>query len=401
MGGPAHQVALLSGERFDPTRYETVLAHGRVPAHEGSLEPLIEREGVQSVRIDALGPALNPRADSLALAQLARLVHRFRPYIIHTHTAKAGFLGRLAGLLVRPRPLLVHTYHGHVLEGYFGRFRSGLYRRLERTLGARTDRLVAVSAATVDDLVRLGVGERHRFEVIPVGLDLDAVVAAATAANRQAVRRELEVGPDEVLFIFAGRLVPIKRVDVLLGAIAVARVRKPRVRLLVVGDGDQRPWLEQLSASLGLGDIVTFLGNRSDFPRLLAGADAAVLSSDNEGTPVSLIEAAAAELPAAATEVGGAAEVVRPDTGMLVPRGAAPALGARIAELAGDADLRRRLGARAREVALARFSIDRLIADVDDLYGRLLAARSRSRPDGDQLRSAGASDDSGAVPFER
>lgn len=376
MGGPAHQVALLSGARFHPQRYETLVAHGRVPADEGSLEPMIEREGVESVRIESLGPAINPVGDTAALAQLIGIVRRFRPHIVHTHTAKAGVLGRLAALLSRPRPLLVHTYHGHVLEGYFGSFRSGVYRRLERTLGSRTDQLVAVSAATIDDLVRLGVAARDRFEAIPVGLNLEAVAVAANDANRLAVRRELAVDPDQVLFVFAGRLVPIKRVDLLLHAIAAARAREPRVRLLVVGDGEQRPHLERLSATLGLGQAVTFLGYRADLPRLLAGADAAALSSDNEGTPVSLIEAAAAGLPAAATDVGGVREVVGPETGRLAARGAAGDLGEAIAELAADAELRHLLGARAREQALARYSITRLIADMDDLYGRLLAERA-------------------------
>src|SRR4029453_18517184 len=161
-------------------------------------------------------------------------------HVIHTHMAKAGFLARLAALTgLRSRPVIVHTYHGHVLEGYFGPLKSGLYRSLEALLGRRSDCLIGVSQATVDDLVRLGVAARDRFRVIPLGLDLEPFANSDRAAGR-ALRRSLGIGEEDVVLSFVGRVVPIKRLDVLLRALALAGDAAP-LRLLVVGDGEIRP----------------------------------------------------------------------------------------------------------------------------------------------------------------
>ena len=169
-----------------------------------------------------------------------------------------------------------------------------------------------MSSATVDDLVRLGVGDRTKFRVIPIGLDLDPF-AEASPADGQAFRDEVGVRAGELLLTFVGRLVPIKRVDVLLRAVSHARELGAPVRLAVVGDGALRPDLEALAAELGIADFVFFAGYRADMVPVAAAADIAVLSSDNEGTPVSLIEAAAAGKPAASTTVGGVPDVVLPD----------------------------------------------------------------------------------------
>jgi glycosyltransferase involved in cell wall biosynthesis len=296
------------------------------------------------------------------------VVRSFRPQIVHTHTAKAGALGRTAALSSgRPRPLIVHTYHGHVLEGYFGRAVTAGYRGVERGLARFSDRLVGVSQATVDDLVRLRVAPRERFEVIPLGLELD---------------RFLELGPapeasGDVVALYAGRLVPIKRVDLLLRALARARAAGAPLRLVVLGDGELRPALERLAAELGIAASVTFLGYRDDVVPHLAAADLAVLSSANEGTPVALIEAAAAGRPSVGTRVGGVADVVAEGTGRLVASGDEEALAHALTELAGDRELRLRLGAAARDHVRARYSSERLLADVDRLYRELLDARAK------------------------
>ncbi len=158
LGGPAQQAALLSGRRLDPSRYETLLVHGSLAAGEESMADLARREGARTEFVPSLGQSPRPDLDLTALARIVAIARRFRPHVVHTHTAKAGFLGRLAALTaLRPRPAIVHTYHGHVLEGYFGPAKSNLYRSLEALLGRRSDCLVGVSQATVDDLVRLGV----------------------------------------------------------------------------------------------------------------------------------------------------------------------------------------------------------------------------------------------------
>jgi glycosyltransferase involved in cell wall biosynthesis len=374
IGGPAHHVSLLTG-RLDRERFQSLLVYGALGAGEGSFEVLSQREGCKVKVIPGLQPDLRPDADVRALAGLVRVIRAFRPDIVHTHTAKAGFLGRLAAVLaLRPRPIIVHTYHGHVLEGYFGARRTALYRFLEQRLARVTDSLIGVSQATVDDLVRLGVAPRERFRVIPIGLDLARV---ETPDPQAVVRLRARVGAraGEILVVFVGRLVPIKRVDLVLRATATARRQGAPVRLVVVGDGPCRARLEEMAASLGITDAARFLGYLPDASAAAGACDVAILASDNEGTPVSLIEAAAAGRPAVATAVGGVPDVVLPSTGILAPRGDDAALADGLIRLAADPELRARMGARARAHATASFSIDRLLRDVDALYGELLIAR--------------------------
>jgi glycosyltransferase involved in cell wall biosynthesis len=371
MGGPAHHVGLL-GSRLDPERYETLLLHGELGAGEDSLEDSVRARGAAMAQIPGLRPELRPHDDARALGSLVRAIRRLRPDIVHTHTAKAGMLGRLAAVMAgEPRPKIVHTYHGHVLEGYFGPLKNATYRELERRLATLSDALIGVSTATVDDLVRLGIAPREKFRVIPIGLDLDPFLNA-TPEDGAAFRADAGVQPGELLLTFVGRLVPIKRVDVLLRAFAHARGEGAPVRLAVVGDGDLRPEHERLAADLGVADHVWFAGYRADMLPIVAGSDIAVLSSDNEGTPVSLIEAAAAATPAASVAVGGVPDVVTPDTGVLAAPGDAEGLGRAIRALVEDSDGRRRMGLLARRHVAERFSASRLIVDVDVLYSELI-----------------------------
>jgi glycosyltransferase involved in cell wall biosynthesis len=379
MGGPAHHVSLLSG-MLDQERYDTLLLHGAVGPGEASLDELARERHAHLEVVPGLGPELNPVRDLRALLALVRAVRRFRPDIVHTHTAKAGMLGRLAAVIGgRPRPIIVHTYHGHVLEGYFGRFRNAFYRWLERRLGRVSDALIGVSQATVDDLVRLRIAPASKFRVIPIGLDLRAFTTSGRDQGA-TFRAEAQAGAGDVLLTWVGRLVPIKRVDVLLRALAHAGGKGAVARLAIVGDGELRSELAGLARELGVDEQVWFAGYREDMVAVASASDVAVLSSDNEGTPVSLIEAAAAATPAASTAVGGVADVVTAETGLLAPAGDSAALGDAIARLATDRALRDRMGAYARTHVSTRYSVERLIADIDRLYGELLTARRAEDP---------------------
>lgn len=376
LGGPAHHVSLLSG-RLNPTRYETLLVTGNVgPGEEEHDEP----GGVTVHRLPSLGPDIRPLQDIQALIALIRVVRRFQPAIVHTHTAKAGLLGRVAALFCPGRrPLIIHTYHGHVLSGYFGRLKTGVFRALERLLARVSDVLIGVSAATVDELVELGVGSRSKFRVIPLGLDLDAFLRLPQEPDPD-LRAELGVSDDEVLFTYTGRLVPIKRPETMLRALAIARDRGVPARVAVVGDGELREEAEGLARDLGCSDWVHFLGYRRDLPRIAAASDAALLTSDNEGTPVALIEAAAAGRPAVATRVGGVPDIVLEGSGVVAPAGDEAALAAGMARLAESDEQRRLMGSRARDHVSARYSAERLLDDIDDLYAELCANRPNIDP---------------------
>jgi glycosyltransferase involved in cell wall biosynthesis len=368
IGGPAYHVSLLSG-RLDPERYDVLLVAGRPGPGEGSFEDLARHYGANLRMLPSLSPEIDPRADLQALRELRRIVRTFKPHIVHTHTAKAGALGRAAALLAgRRRPVIVHTYHGHVLEGYFGPAVTAGYRAVERGLARFSDRLVGVSQATVDDLVRLRVAPPERFTVIPLGLELDRFLS---------LEPRPDPGDGDAVALYTGRLVPIKRVELLLRALARARAGGARLSLVVLGDGELRAGLERLAAQLGIAGAVSFLGYRDDVLDHLAAADMAVLSSANEGTPVALIEAAAAGRPLVGTRVGGVADVVGPGTGLLVESGDEEQLASALSRLAADRELRLAMGARAREHVRARYDSRRLLSDMDHLYTELLAARAR------------------------
>jgi glycosyltransferase involved in cell wall biosynthesis len=372
VGGPAYHVSLLSG-RLNPDRFETLLVSGKLGAGEASFEDLPARFGTKSILLSSLGPAPHPRRDVEALLELRRIARRFRPDIVHTHTAKAGLLGRLAArLALGRRVILVHTFHGHVLSGYFGRTQTAIYRTLERAMGRTTDCLIGVSSATTNELVEMGIARPQRFRVLPVGVELDRFLSLG-APDGGAFRGELGLDSGQVVFTTAGRLVAIKRVDLTISAFGAAVAAGMDAALVVVGDGPQRDRLVRAARDAGLGDRVHFLGYRRDLETLLAATDVAVLSSDNEGTPLALIEAAAAGKPAIATDVGGVNEVVLATTGILVPRGDTAAMARAMRELAADPARRTQLGAAAREHVAARYSADRLLGDVEALYEELLA----------------------------
>jgi glycosyltransferase involved in cell wall biosynthesis len=374
MGGPAYHVSLLSG-CMDQQRFPTLLVSGRVPAGEASSDSLAQRYGAHHMRIDTLGPELRPLGDLRALRDVARIARSFRPHIIHTHTAKAGFIGRLAATLCgSPRPIVLHTYHGHVLEGYFSPPVTAFYRFLEWAMARRSDRLIGVSTATVDDLVRLRVAPRSKFEVVTLGLELDGFLALPAEPDGP-FREELGIAPGEILATFVGRLVPIKRVDVMLRAVARARELGAPLKLAVVGDGDQRGELEALAAQLGCAEHVRFVGYRSDLTAIVEGTDIGLLTSDNEGTPVALIEAGAGARPLVATRVGGVPDVVVPGAGLLADREDHEAVAQALVRLAADARLRLEMGQTARAHIASRYRSDALIERMTALYETLLRAR--------------------------
>ncbi|MGI8558916.1 MAG: glycosyltransferase [Solirubrobacteraceae bacterium] len=374
IGGPAHQVTILSG-RLDPMRYETLLVAGHLGPGEGSFESMVERNGARLHRLPTLGPDLHPIKDARALWALVRLMRRFRPDIVHTHTAKAGALGRVAArLALGRRPILVHSYHGHVLRGYFGPAKTSFYRVIEQVLSRTTDCLIGGSANTVEELVAMRVAPLERFRVLRTGIDLEPFLQIEDH-HGAALRAEWGIAEGEFLALFTGRLVPIKRVDVLLKGVAQAHAGGTSLRVLIVGDGELRQQLEEQVQALGLADIVTFLGFRHDLPAILAASDVLLLSSDNEAVPLSVVEAAAAGKPAVATDVGGVSELVSPTTGYLVPPGDPEAMARCIAQAATEPSRRRALGEAARAQVLTEYSSERLVRDIDLLYKDLVARR--------------------------
>ena len=378
VGGPALHVSYLT-RGLASRGYATTLVTGRVGRSEGSMEYVAEEAHVQPLYVDALQRNVSLFDDVLALGGLVRLIWRVRPHVVHTHTAKAGALGRAAAVLAisaRP-PVVVHTFHGHVLTGYFSRAASRVFLVLERLLAKASSTLIAVSPEVRDDLVRLGVAPASKFTVVRLGLDLERRTEAPEGA-RELVREELRVGEEQLLVAWLGRMTEIKRVDDLLRVHADLRGRGVDAVLALVGDGPDRPGLERLAAQLGIADTVRFTGFRGDVGSIYRAADVVALTSANEGTPVSLIEALAAGCAVVTTDVGGVADVVDSGrAGILVPAGDLAAFAGALEELAHDPDRRRALGEAGAHHVGTRYSVERLVSDVDELYRSLLAARKR------------------------
>jgi glycosyltransferase involved in cell wall biosynthesis len=375
MGGPALHVAYLT-DGLRERGYETTLVAGELARGEESMAFVAEERGVEVMPLPALGREIAPVRDAIATLRLAQLVRELRPDIIHTHTAKAGAVGRTAARLAGSDAIVVHTFHGHVLRGYFGAPKAYAFRLLERWLARRTDALIAVSPQVRDDLVALGVAPAEKFAVVRLGIELARRVSPN--GSREDVRRLLGVPGERFLVGWVGRMTGVKRTDDILLGLKGLRERGVDASLCLVGDGPDREHVERRAHELGLARHCLYLGYQDDVAGWYAAFDAFVLPSANEGTPVSAIEALAAGRPVVASRVGGVPDVVRDgEDGFLVEPGDVDGLAERLGRLAADPALRDRMGAAGRDRVLGRYAVDRLIDDVDRLYRSLLETRGR------------------------
>jgi glycosyltransferase involved in cell wall biosynthesis len=390
MGGPALHVSYLS-HGLRERGYETTLVSGSLSRGEGSMAHVAEQRGVEVVTVRELARELSAPNDLTAIWRLVSLIRRHRPHILHTHTAKAGAIGRTAARLAgeaRP-PIVVHTFHGHVLRGYFGALPTEAYRRIERRLATVSDRLVAVSPEVRDDLVALGVAPSERFSVIRLGIELDERLTGEGALD---YRRVLGIPDGAFVVGWIGRMTAIKQVPDVLRAFARLRALGVDARLCVVGDGPARTDTERLARELGVMRECLFLGYHRDVAGFYRLFDAFLLPSANEGTPVSVIESLAAARPVVATAVGGVPDVMEDGVhGALVAPGDMEAAAQALARLARDPALRERMGAAGRERVLPRYAVGRLLDDVDRLYRELLAAKGLPLPSGPAASSAATS----------
>jgi len=373
IGGPATHVAVADAG-LRARGWDTLLAFGSVEPDEAEID--VSSLDLPLVRIPSLVRPVRPAADLRAAAAIARLIRRHRPDVIHTHLSKAGVLGRGVGL-VTSRAVRVHTFHGTIFADYFGERTSGSIVRAERFLGARTHAVVALSARQRQELLDRRIAPEQAIHVVPLGLPLERFAPARSAEARVAARQRLGIPEGVFAIVAVGRMVEIKRLDRLLDAFAIVAESVGHAQLYLVGDGALRDGLQRQATGAGLQARVTFVGWSSATPDWYAAADVVALSSEREGTPLALIEGAASGRPAVATDVGGVADVVIDgETGYVVPAHDTAAFAERLITLAGDPALRERMGAAA-PIRAAAFSADRLVEDLDRLYGETLRRRAR------------------------
>ena len=362
VGGPAWQVSVLT-RGLDRDRFESRLVAGDVGEGEADFIELRDPD-LPVVKIPALGRSLRIGDDLRAFIAIRQTIRDYRPDIVHTHTAKAGLLGRIAAATCRV-PVRVHTFHGHVLHGYFNRWVTRAVRIIEGLLARQTSVLVTVGSQVRDDLIWAGIGRADQYVVIPPGAALEEL------PNRVSARGSLGLPIKQPVVLFVGRLTSIKRPDRLIEAMGLVLESRPDVILAIAGEGDLLEETRVLAEPLG--PSVRFLGWRRDITCLYAAADCMVLTSDNEGMPVTLIEAAMAGVPSVTTDVGSAQEVVLNEVTGIVVESSASAIADGLIRLL-DGDLRDKMGTAARARAESKFGTKRLVADHEALYERLLVS---------------------------
>jgi len=375
IGGPAmHTVLLTAG--LDRSRFESLLVAGVVGEGEGDMSYFASAYGVKPTIIPELGREIGLKNDLIALYRLFGLIKKEKPDIVHTHTARAGALGRIAAILSGVS-CVVHTFHGHVLHSYFGKFKTKFFILIECLLARFTSKIIVISPLQYYELChQIKISPSNKFAIIPLGFDL--IQFLTVEVHRGRLRRELRVSGDILLVGIIGRLTAIKNHALFLRSAARVLQKITNVRFLIVGDGKLAAELRELANDIRIQHKVIFLGWRDDMPTVYADLDLAVLTSLNEGTPVSLIEAMTSAKPVVATAVGGVPDIViNGRTGILVPSGDEEKLAAAIIGLLEDADKRRDFGKRAREFVRDRYTKERLFADMARLYQDLLSVPKR------------------------
>jgi len=368
IGGPAIHSILLT-QMLDGDLFESILVAGIPEKDEGDMSYLAEKMGVSPKVIAELGRSISWWDDLIAFVKLYRLLRRERPHIIHTHTAKAGTLGRLAAIFAGV-PVRIHTFHGHVFHSYFSAFKTKIFLTIERILARFTDKIVVLSPGQKRELWEdFRIASQDKFVVIPLGFDLEPFFECEK--KRGTLRRELGLSGDHILVGTVGRLVGVKNHRMFLDAARRISDMEPSAKIayLVVGGGELKEELLAYRGKLGLDDKVIFTGWKREPDTVYADLDIVALTSDNEGTPVCLIEAMAASRPVVSTRVGGVKDLVREgENGLLVEKGDVDGLAGSILRLARDAGLRRSLGSEGNRFVRTLYSKDRLANDIRGLY---------------------------------
>ncbi len=371
IGGPAIHVSLLTA-RMNNADFESTLVTGNIGGDEGDMSYYAADHGVTPLIIAELGRELHPLRDMRTLWKVYRLLRREKPDVVHTHTAKAGFIGRWAAWLAGV-PVIVHTFHGHVFHGYFGATKTRLFIFLERQSSRITDTVLTLTQSLRRELAETyRVARTEKITVLPLGLDLGAFAAAKRKSG--TFRAQYDIPADAPLVGIAGRMVPVKNHALFLEAAAQVRAARPDARFVMIGDGELRDALERQIDNLGLRGFVKITGWYSDMASAYADMDVFALSSINEGTPVTVIEALAAGCPVVATHVGGLPDLLEGGRyGTLVSSGNAHALAqAILTTLDSPPD-----SSAAQAAMLNQYGIDRLVSDLSALYKGLLAKKRK------------------------
>ena len=385
LGGPLFNVTYLT--KFLAPEFETRLLIGAKDPHEEEAHFIREQYQLNPIEISCLKRNIHLGDDTRAFREIKKIIEEYRPHIVHTHAAKPGAIGRLAASVCKV-PVIVHTYHGHVFHSYFGKAKTQFFIQAERYLATKTDRIIAISDQQKTELVdTFRICKPEKMTVIPLGLDLRKFYEDQEQ-KRIVFRKKLGISDDELAIGIVGRVVPIKNHKLFIDAIQEVLSKTSRkVRFIIVGDGDMR---ESLFSLLDQYLIpynylpeqtqpaqVTFTSWLTEMDEVYAGLDIVALTSLNEGTPVSLIEAQAANKPIVSTRVGGVEDVVIENkTALLCPSEQVSPFSDALLRLTENDHLRHQMGQFGNQHVKDRFDKDRLVSDVRSLYHQLLAEKN-------------------------
>lgn len=387
IGGPALNATYLT--KYMAPEWETQLVIGGKDDHEQDATHLTERLGIEPLRVEEMKRAIDPIADRKAYLRLKALIKAYKPDVVHTHAAKSGALGRLAAAACGV-PVIVHTFHGHVFHSYFNRYKTQAFIQIERYLARRSSGIIAISEIQKQELAETyRIAASEKISIIPLGFDLDRFSQNQTA-KRAAFRQYFQIADDEIAIGIVGRIVPVKNHALFVASVArLAAQTRRKLRFIVVGDGDMRPSMEAQFREAGI-DYAYFPDEprpalaictswQTEMDEVFSGLDIVALCSLNEGTPVSLIEAQAASKPVVSTAVGGVANVVTNGrAGFVTATSDEQAFSDALLQLTEQDTLRQQFGEFGHDFVAQRFSYQRLVADMDAYYRKLLAA-SRSK----------------------
>lgn len=380
LGGITYNVTYLS--KYLPAEYETLLIGGDKEPGEDSSLFIPEQLGLKPVLIPEMKRAVNWSEDKKAYERIKQIIKDFKPDIVHTHASKAGAVGRLAAFNQKV-PVVVHTFHGHVFHSYFGKAKTTLYKNVERYLAKKSNAIVAISDKQKHELTQIHkIAPPEKTHVINLGFDLNKFIEH-TEEKRADFRKKYVLEEDEIAVVIIGRLAPVKNHDMFLRCLKnVLDKSTKKVRAFIVGDGETRAHCEETARSLNIDftdfttsprkATLTFTSWITNVDWALAGCDIVCLTSFNEGTPVSLIEAQAAGKPLVTTEVGGVRDVVSEKTGFFTAVNDDELFAEKLLSLIEEEELRKRMSALGWETVGKQFHYTRLVSDMDRLYKRLL-----------------------------
>jgi glycosyltransferase involved in cell wall biosynthesis len=382
LGGPTFNAAYLT--KYLAPEFDTMLLAGMIDDSEESSEFITREVGLEPVYIPEMYREINVLKDRKAYRKIKNIIREFKPDIVHTHAAKAGTLGRLAAVEMKV-PVVLHTFHGHVFHSYFSPLKTRVFLEIERYLARKSTRIIAISERQKKELGLIyKVAPMDKIEVVPLGFDLSAFTDDQEH-KRKLFRKQYQLDDDEIAVTIVGRLVPVKNHKLFVDAMKVIwENTTKRVRAFIVGDGEERHGIEEYARQQGVDFVnytreqlrapLTFTSWRRDIDVVNAGSDIIALTSNNEGTPVSLIEAQAANKPIVTTRVGGISDVVIPGTTAFVSaKGNTSKFAKNLFLLIEDDSLRTDMSAHGAAFVLEKFSYQRLVKDTAGLYRRLLS----------------------------